>query len=215
MPVSQASSCTSTPHNGDGGMRMDDEPKPARAPLDPAMSKYRIVLGKTIYEGNFYIVDILVDKLYAQTADDPIDMIALHKVRKAVHDQQPNRLIPVIDQWLPELYNKAMKNCDKSNHDECIAIIGCMSDLTLIRSHEGDKIAELEMVKLLKMSEFTKWPAGKYVSMADCRDTIEFVSVAKDLFASTSMPLVQYISLVQELLRQTDRRNRGIAHCTQ
>ncbi|KNC87062.1 hypothetical protein SARC_00806 [Sphaeroforma arctica JP610] len=59
------------------------------------------------------------------------------------------------------------------------------------------------MDKLLNMSEFPKWPIKKYVSMVDCRDTIEFVSVAKDLFASTNMSLIQYLSLVQELLRQT------------
>ncbi|KNC84817.1 hypothetical protein SARC_02992 [Sphaeroforma arctica JP610] len=66
-----------------------------------------------------------------------------------------------------------MKNCDKSDHDECIAISGFMSELTLIRSHEGDKASEPELNKLLKTSEFPKWPVAKYVSMADCRDTIE------------------------------------------
>ncbi|KNC84256.1 hypothetical protein SARC_03527 [Sphaeroforma arctica JP610] len=79
-----------------------------------------------------------------------------------------------------------------------------MSELTLMRSHEGDKASEPELNKLLKMSEFPMWPIGKQISMADCRDTIEFVSVAKDLFAGTNMPLIQYLSLVQELLRQTD-----------
>ncbi|KNC78273.1 hypothetical protein SARC_09292, partial [Sphaeroforma arctica JP610] len=78
------SSRTPTPHNGEGGMRMDDERTPARAPLNPAMNKYNIVMDKAIYEGNFYIVDILVDKLFARAADDPIDIRALHKLRKAV-----------------------------------------------------------------------------------------------------------------------------------
>ncbi|KNC78806.1 hypothetical protein SARC_08775 [Sphaeroforma arctica JP610] len=108
MPVSQASSRTSTPHNGDRAMDMDDESTPARAPMDSAMSKYNIVLDKTIYAGNCYVVDILVDKLYAQTADDPIDIRAFHKLRKAV-----------------------------------------MSELTLIRSHEGDKASEPKLNKLL------------------------------------------------------------------
>ncbi|KNC77505.1 hypothetical protein SARC_10033 [Sphaeroforma arctica JP610] len=138
MPVSQASSRTSTPHNGDRAMHMDDESTPARAPMDPAMSKYNIVLDKTIYESNYYIIDILVGKLYAQTADYIIDIRAFHKLRKAVHEQQPKRLVPVIDEWLVELYNKAMKNCDKGDHDECIAINGFMSELILITSHEGD-----------------------------------------------------------------------------
>ncbi|KNC86709.1 hypothetical protein SARC_01175 [Sphaeroforma arctica JP610] len=188
MPVSQTSSRTTTPPNREGNMHMDDESTPARAPMDPAMSKYNIVLDKTIYECNYYIVDILVDKLYAQTAHDPIDIRALHKLRKVVHDQQPKRVIPVLDEGLAELHNKAMKNCDKSDHDE------------------GQSI-RTRTSKLLKMSEFPKWPVGKYVSMADCRDTIEFVSVAKDLFASTNMPLIQCLSLVQELLRQTVRLN--------
>ncbi|KNC84395.1 hypothetical protein SARC_03388 [Sphaeroforma arctica JP610] len=204
MLVSQVSLRTSTPHNGEGAMHMDDEPTPARAPLEPAMSKYNIAINKTTYDGNDYIVDILVDKLYAQKADDPIDIRALHKLRKAVYTQQPNRLIPVLDQWLSELHNKAMKDGDKSDYDECIAISGFMSELTLIRSHVGDEISEPKMNKLLKMSENPKWPTHKYVSMADSRDKIEFVSVAKDLFASTNMSVVQYLSLVQELLRQTD-----------
>ncbi|KNC81760.1 hypothetical protein SARC_05930 [Sphaeroforma arctica JP610] len=204
MPVSQTSSRTSTPHNGDRAMQMDDESTPARAPMDPAMSKYHIVWDKTIYDSNYYIVDILVDKLYAQTADDPIDIKAFHKLRKEVHEQQPKRLVSIIDEWLVELYNKAMKNCDKSDHDECIAISGCMNELTLIRCHEGVKASKPELNKLLKMNVFLKWPIGKQISMADCRDTIQFVSVAKDLFADTYMPLIQYLSLVQELLRQTD-----------
>ncbi|KNC81960.1 hypothetical protein SARC_05751 [Sphaeroforma arctica JP610] len=187
MPVSQASSRTFTPNNGEGAMYMDDEPTPARAPLDPAMSKFKVVIDTTIYDGNAYKVDIQ----------------ALHKLRNAVHTQQPNRLIPEVDQRLSKLYNKAVKGCDKSDHDECIAINGLMSELTLIRSHVGDKISETKMNKLLKMSEFSKWPTHKYVSMADCRDTLEFVSVVKDLFANTNMPLVQYLSLVQELPRQT------------
>ncbi|KNC86077.1 hypothetical protein SARC_01769 [Sphaeroforma arctica JP610] len=97
-----------------------------------------------------------------------------------------------------------MKDCGKSDHDVCIAIGGFMSELTQIRTHIGDKISEPEMTKLFKMSEFSKWPTHKYDSMADCRYAIEFVYVAKDLFARTNMPLVQYLSLVQELLRQTD-----------
>ncbi|KNC78198.1 hypothetical protein SARC_09360 [Sphaeroforma arctica JP610] len=117
MPVSQASSRTSTPHTGDRAMHIDDESKPARAPMDPAMSEYNIVLDKTIYEHNYYIVDILVDKLYVQTADDPIDIKAFDKLCKAFHEEQPKQLITVIDEWLVELYNKAMKNCDKSDHD--------------------------------------------------------------------------------------------------
>ncbi|KNC76873.1 hypothetical protein SARC_10649 [Sphaeroforma arctica JP610] len=148
-------------------MHMDDESTPARASMDPAMSKYNIVLDKTTYELNFYIVYILVDKLYAQVADDPIDIRAFHKLRKAVHEQQPKRLTPVIYEWLVELYNKTMKNCDKSDHDECIAISGFMSELTLIRSHEGDKASEPELNKLFKMREFPKWPVAKYVSLAD------------------------------------------------
>ncbi|KNC79408.1 hypothetical protein SARC_08197 [Sphaeroforma arctica JP610] len=61
MPVSQMSSRTASLHNGEEAICMDDESTPARATLDPAMSKYNIVMDKTIFEGNFYIVDILVD----------------------------------------------------------------------------------------------------------------------------------------------------------
>ncbi|KNC82969.1 hypothetical protein SARC_04762 [Sphaeroforma arctica JP610] len=52
MPVAQASSRTSTPHNGDRAMQLDDESPPTRAPMDPAMSKYHIVLDKTIYDSS-------------------------------------------------------------------------------------------------------------------------------------------------------------------
>ncbi|KNC81145.1 hypothetical protein SARC_06527, partial [Sphaeroforma arctica JP610] len=60
-----------------------------------------------------------------------------------------------------EPYDKAMKNCDKSDPDECIALSGFMNELTLVRSHEGNKTTDQETDELLKMSEFPKWPASK------------------------------------------------------
>ncbi|KNC84816.1 hypothetical protein SARC_02991 [Sphaeroforma arctica JP610] len=90
MPVSQTSSRTTTPRNGKRGMHMDDESTPARAPMDPATSKYNIVLDKTIYAGNYCVVDILVDKLYAQTADDPIDIREFTNCAKQFMNNNPS-----------------------------------------------------------------------------------------------------------------------------
>ncbi|KNC87785.1 hypothetical protein SARC_00043 [Sphaeroforma arctica JP610] len=104
MPVFQASSRTFTPNNEEGAMHMDDDPTPARRSLDPAMNKIEVVIDKDIYDGNAYIIGILLNKLYAQKAKDPIDIRALHELRNAVYNQQPNRLIPEVDQWLSELY---------------------------------------------------------------------------------------------------------------
>ncbi|KNC75571.1 hypothetical protein SARC_11907 [Sphaeroforma arctica JP610] len=59
-------------------MQLDDQPTPARAPLDPAMSKFKVSIDKNIYEGNAYIVGIIMDKLYAQKADEPIAIRAIH-----------------------------------------------------------------------------------------------------------------------------------------
>ncbi|KNC79639.1 hypothetical protein SARC_07975 [Sphaeroforma arctica JP610] len=161
----------------------------------------RLEIDKSVCQGNHVLVSRFVSKL-EQTA--PVPISTLHKMRVGVHNQQPERRMPLVDAELRRQYEQAINDCGDDEEDNRIQISLYISELELMRSRLGDQINEPSLTKLLKTSEFPKVPKDSFFRLENCEDIIEFTTQSSDLFLATSMPLCQYPALVRRLLDSTD-----------
>ncbi|KNC82647.1 hypothetical protein SARC_05068 [Sphaeroforma arctica JP610] len=189
------------PGGGGGGASPGSgsgQPTPAGVPI---VSSMRLEIDKSICQGNYVLVSRFVSKL-EQTV--PVPIPTLHKMRVGIHDQQPERRIPLVDAELRRRYDLAINDCGDDKEDDLIQISQYISELELIRSQLGDQINKPPLAKLLKTSEFPKMPKDSYFRMENCEDIIKFTIQCSNLFLAKSMPLCQYPALVRNLIDSTD-----------
>ncbi len=174
-------------------------------PKDPAMAKYVEPIDTKVYKCS-RLITVIRDRIWKLGPDDKVEVDSLHKLRKAVHEQQPKRMQPKLDAWLEELFERELVATLKKggNDAELIKLAGYKADLVLFSARDGDRLEEPGLNKLWKVADFPKWPANLEISMADCVDVIPFMSKALEMFENSGMPLVQYVSLIQQFLIQTD-----------
>ncbi|KNC71525.1 hypothetical protein SARC_15937, partial [Sphaeroforma arctica JP610] len=175
------------------------QPTPAGVPI--LASAMRIEIDKTICQGNHVLVSRFVSKL-EQTA--PVPIPTLHKMRVGIHDQQPERRMPLVDAELRRRYDHAINDCGDDGEDKLIQSSLYISELELMRSRLCDQINEPSLKQLLKTSEFPKMPKDSFFRMEKCEDIIEFTTQCSDLFLAKSMPPCQYSALARSLLDSTD-----------
>ncbi|KNC83147.1 hypothetical protein SARC_04598 [Sphaeroforma arctica JP610] len=137
-----------------------------------ATSAMRLEIDKNIWQSNHVLMSRFVSKL-EQTA--PVAIPTLHKMRVGIHDQQPERCMPLVDAELRRRHDQAINDCGDDEKDKLIQISLYISDLELMRSR-----------------------------LENCEDIIEFTTQCNDLFLATSMPLYQYPALARRLLDSTD-----------
>ncbi|KNC79909.1 hypothetical protein SARC_07712 [Sphaeroforma arctica JP610] len=108
----------------DGAGGSVGEPNPGRGSNQPTpggvsilASAMRLEIDKSICQGNYILVSRFVSKL-EQTA--PVPIPTLHKMRVGIHDQQPERRMPLVDAELRRRYNQSMNVCGDDEEDDLI-----------------------------------------------------------------------------------------------
>ncbi|KNC84710.1 hypothetical protein SARC_03084 [Sphaeroforma arctica JP610] len=129
------------------------QPTPVGVPI--LTSAMRQEIDKSICQSNQALASRIVFKLEQSTS---VPIPTLHKMRVSIHDQQPERCMPLVDAELRRRYDLAINECGDDDDDELFQISQYISEFELMRSRLGDQIKEPPLSKLLKTSEFPKLP---------------------------------------------------------
>ncbi|KNC83077.1 hypothetical protein SARC_04654 [Sphaeroforma arctica JP610] len=138
--MTRASADWGGPSSGSGS----GQPTPAGVPI--LASAMRLEIDKSICQDNYALISWFVSKL-DQTVSVPIP--TLHKMR-VIHDQQPERRMPLVDAELRRRYDLAINDCGDDEEDDLIQISQYTSESELMRSRLDDQINEPPLDKTTK-----------------------------------------------------------------
>ncbi|KNC85993.1 hypothetical protein SARC_01838 [Sphaeroforma arctica JP610] len=166
-------------------------------------SAMRLEIDTSICHVKCFLVSRNIPKLEATA---PVAIASLHKMRVGIHDQQPERRMPLVDIELRKRYDQVSDACGDDEDDEVCLIKQYISELEIMCSRVGIKMNEPAVFELLKLkaAEFPKLPSDDSFKTENCKDIIEFTMQCRGVFLAKSMTLCQYPTLVRYLLDYTE-----------